>query len=93
MDPIIVRTSSARRRNSVLLTWGALLLAWLVVLCTIPDPRPLAAPEWSVRLMRSLIGLSEPTARAVATIALRGIGIGLFCLQRWAGTASTGHGA
>ena len=78
MDPIIVRRSSARRQTSVLLVWGALLLAWFVALCIIPDPRPLGAPQWSVRAMQSLVGLPEPGARAVATIVMRGIGLGLF---------------
>ena len=60
------------------LIWGIFLLAWLVVLCFGPDPRPLGAPEWAVNAMRSMIGLSEPGARAVATIGLRGIGMGMI---------------
>ena len=78
MDPIIVRRSSARRQTSALLIWGAFLLAWFVALCIIPDPRPLGAPQWSVRAMQSLVGLPEPGARAVATIVMRGIGLGLL---------------
>lgn len=69
---------SAPRSHSVLLIWGGLLLVWFVALCIVPDPRPLAAPEWSVGAMRSLIGLSEPVARVVATIVFRGIGLGLL---------------
>jgi hypothetical protein len=78
MEPIVTQPSSGLRPKSESAIWGLLLFAWLVVVCVIPDPRPLGAPEWSVRLMRSLIGLSEPAARAVATITLRGIGLGLI---------------
>lgn len=80
MDPIIVRPRSARRPNSVLMIWSALLLGWFVILCIVPDPRPIGAPEWAVGGIGSLTGLSEPAARAVTTIALRGIGLGLFGL-------------
>ena len=48
------------------------------MLCFVPDPRPLGAPEWAVEVLRSLIGVSEPAARAVATIALRAAGVGLI---------------
>jgi hypothetical protein len=58
--------------------WGAALLFWLVALCLLPDPRPLGTPEWSVRALRSIINLSEPTARAAATFVLRGIGVGMI---------------
>ena len=54
------------------------MLAWFVALCVIPDPRPLGAPEWAVRGVRSLIGVSVPGARAVATIALRGAGLAMI---------------
>jgi hypothetical protein len=60
------------------LIWGSLLLIWFLILCFVPDPRPLGAPEWAVKTMQSLLGVSEPGARAVATIALRAIGIGLI---------------
>lgn len=56
---------------------GVALVIWLVMLCTIPDPRPLGAPEWSVSIVRRLAGLSEPRARFVATTLLRGAGVGL----------------
>jgi hypothetical protein len=42
------------------------------------DPRPLGAPEWAVSAMQSMIGLSEPAARAVATISLRAAGVGMI---------------
>ncbi|MEM9659654.1 MAG: hypothetical protein AAF961_14940, partial [Planctomycetota bacterium] len=70
--------SSGLRPKSERAIWGVILLAWFVALCVVPDPRPLGAPEWSVGAMQSLLGLSEPAARAVATITLRGIGLGLL---------------
>ena len=64
--------------NLAPLLWGLLLFIWLVVLCFVPDPRPLGAPEWVVNATRSMSGLSEPGARAIATIALRAMGVGLI---------------
>jgi uncharacterized protein YfiM (DUF2279 family) len=58
--------------------WGGLLLVWLFVLILVPDPRPFGAPESVVRLVRAAAGVSEPTARAAATIVLRGVGVGLI---------------
>lgn len=55
--------------------WRGLLLAWLLALCIVPDPRPLGAPEWAVKVAGSVGGLSEATARAIATVALRGMGL------------------
>jgi len=57
---------------------GIALVAWLVMLCTLPDPRPLGAPEWTVQLVQRLAGLAEPRARFVATALLRGVGVGLI---------------
>lgn len=73
-----MQSSSSDQSKRAPLVWGVLLLIWFFVLCFVPDPRPLGAPEWAVKAMKSLIGLSEPGARAVATIALRAIGIGLI---------------
>ena len=78
MSEIVTQPSSGRRSKSERAIWGAILLFWCVALIFVPDPRPLGAPEWSVDLIRSLLGLSEPGARAVATIALRGMGLGLI---------------
>lgn len=50
------------------------LLAWAGVLCVVPDPRPLGAPEWLVDLLVSATGAGEPAARAVAAVTLRGGG-------------------
>ena len=60
------------------LLWGVLLVAWLIALCVLPDPRPLSAPDWAVNLVRRLLGVAEPSARAGATIALRTSGLGLL---------------
>jgi len=70
--------NSGRRLNLGLLAWGALLIAWFVVLCVVPDPRPLGAPDKVVGGLRATLGLSEPAARAVATVVLRGVGLGLI---------------
>lgn len=56
---------------------GVALALWLVLLCLVPDPRPLAAPEWSVRLAGRVAGINEPAARFLATALLRGAGVGL----------------
>lgn len=56
---------------------GIALLLWLVMLCLLPDPRPLAAPEWTVRLAGRAARLDEPAARFLATAALRGAGVGV----------------
>lgn len=60
------------------LIWAAALFLWLVALCLLPDPRPLGAPEWSVRAVQSLVRVSEPTARAAATFVQRSVGIGMI---------------
>ena len=58
--------------------WAVALLIWLFLISFLPDPRPLGAPEWSVRIQRSLVNLSEPTARAAATFVMRGVGVGMI---------------
>ena len=57
--------------------WRGLLALWFVVLWVGPDPRPLGAPEWAVDLA-SLLGLSEPAARAAAALVLRVGGLALL---------------
>jgi hypothetical protein len=57
---------------------GVALVIWLVLLCWLPDPRPLGAPEWAVGIARRVVGLTEPQARFVATALLRGAGVGLI---------------
>ena len=57
--------------------WPLVLAIWCVLLCIVPDPRPLGAPDWAVNAVRSILGVSEHTSRAVATIALRACGLAL----------------
>jgi hypothetical protein len=54
---------------------AALLGAWLLLLCFVPEPRPLGAPEWIVAALRGVAGLGEPAARLLATLALRASGL------------------
>jgi len=63
--------------NSRLWLWRGLLALWFIALWLGPDPRPLGAPEWAVALAGS-VGLSEPSARAAATLVLRVGGIALL---------------
>jgi hypothetical protein len=84
-------SQKARRlsADAKLLAWGFVLVGWFVAISTLPDPRPLSAPDVAVGGLRSLIDLSEPVARAVTTIALRGIAfvsLGVFVAfigSRW----------
>jgi len=50
----------------------------MLVLCLVPDPRPLGAPEWAVAVLRACTGSGEPAARVAATLALRVAGIALL---------------
>jgi uncharacterized protein YfiM (DUF2279 family) len=52
--------------------------AWLLVMCFVPDPRPLGAREWAVAAVRACSGIGEPAARVVATVALRAMGFALL---------------
>lgn len=56
---------------------GLVLVLWFVLLCWLPDPRPLGAPEWAVHIAGRVAGLKEPAARFAATAMLRGVGVGL----------------
>lgn len=58
--------------------WALALGIWLLLLWVLPDPRPLAAPEWAVQRMQSWADVSEPTARAVATFIFRAAGIAVL---------------
>lgn len=74
-------TNSASLRNSSKhdpFIWAVLLLAWFLLISLLPDPRPLGAPDWAVNMIRSLGGVSEPAARAFATIVLRASGIAVL---------------
>lgn len=58
--------------------WIVALVFWLLLLWQLPDPRPLAAPEWAVQLAVAAAGVSEPTARALATFLFRAAGLVLL---------------
>jgi uncharacterized membrane protein (Fun14 family) len=75
MDTITVQKSSGLRTQSDAAVWGMALVVWFVVLCVLPCPRPLSSPEWLIRLVRSVTGLSEPYGRLVSALAFRSIGL------------------
>jgi hypothetical protein len=78
------KTGLTHATRRMTLIWRGLLLAWVVGLCFVPDPRPLGAPELAVKGIRLLASVSEPIARACATIALRAMGlagIGILLVQ------------
>lgn len=75
MDAITVQPSSGLRTKSDAAIWGVGLVIWFVVLCVLPCPRPLSSPEWLIRLVRSVTGLSEPYGRLIAALAFRSIGL------------------
>ncbi len=52
-------SSSSRQPSRMTLIWHGLLLAWFVVLCLVPDPRPLGASELAVKGVRLLVGFSD----------------------------------
>lgn len=56
----------------------ALLAAWVLVLCFVPNPRPLGAPEWLVSSVCALTGVGEPAGRVITTSALRAGGFALL---------------
>ena len=56
-------SSSSRQPSRMTLIWYGLLFAWFVVLCLVPDPRPLGASEVAVKAVRLLLGVSDPIAR------------------------------
>jgi hypothetical protein len=58
--------------------WRGLSAAWALLLCFVPDPRPLGARQWAVDAVRSLSGIGESSARAVATIGLRAAGVAVL---------------
>jgi hypothetical protein len=55
-----------------------LLVAWVLFLCFVPDPRPLGAPPWAVGAVRAVAGVDEPAGRLLATLALRAAGLALL---------------
>lgn len=74
IEEIVTQESSGLRPKSERAIWGAVLLLWFAALCLVPDPRPLSAPDWSVRAVTKVTGLVEAESRVVATVVLRGTG-------------------
>lgn len=75
---MIQQQDSFQQFNNMKSFWLAALAVWLIAMCILPDPRPLSAPDWSIRIVQSLIGPSEPKSRFVAAIILRTLGIGMI---------------
>lgn len=75
---MIQHQASFQQFNNMKSFWLAALAVWLIAMCILPDPRPLSAPDWSIRIVQSLIGQSEPKSRFVAAIILRTLGIGMI---------------
>lgn len=76
--PTAAAEAAAAEADPVRRLAGPALLAWILVLCFVPDPRPLGAPEWAVSAVRSVAGVGESAARAVATVGLRAGGLALL---------------
>lgn len=57
-------------------SWAAVI--WILLLCFLPDPRPLATPAWSIKLVKAALHVQDPAARVIAAIALRMIFLGLL---------------
>lgn len=66
-------TQSTRPNASQL--WALSLLVWLLGLCLLPDANPLSAPSWAIDTTKTVFSISEPKARVIAAISLRGIGL------------------
>jgi hypothetical protein len=77
MNNVLEATVRCYRKHSTVF-WLVALVLWLVIVCMVPNPHPLGAPDWSVKILQSKIGLREPTARAAATFVLRAVGVGMI---------------
>lgn len=55
--------------------WSVLLVLWGTALCFVPNPRPHASPEWLIRSVRSVTGLTEPAARLISAFSFRSVGL------------------
>ena len=74
-SPAIAPADTSRVPTMV---WRVLLATWVLVLCFVPDPRPLGAPEWAVGAVRAVSGLGEPSGRVVSTLIMRVGGLALL---------------
>jgi hypothetical protein len=71
-------SKSSLQANRLMPIWPGLLLVWFIALCLVPDPRSLGAPELAVKAVRLLASVSDPVARALATVVLRGMGLAMI---------------
>lgn len=78
IDSIADRKNSGRRLLPGVAMGGVALVIWFMVLCILPCPRPLSSPEWLLRLVRSVTGLSETYGRLVSALAFRSAGMFLM---------------
>ena len=78
MTEVIVREPQSGRMERWATAWALVTAIWFLSLILLPDPRPLGAPEILVNLVRKLIGVSEPAARAAATFAMRAFGVSVL---------------
>jgi len=60
--------------------WALIALAWALLLCFVPDPRPLATPAWSIDLVRKALHVQEAAARVIAALGLRMLFLGMLGL-------------
>lgn len=77
MEPVTIRQPSRPSGLSPAIG-GAILVAWFLVLCLVPDPRPLGVPDAVVSIAGKVTGVSEVSARAASAFALRAVGIALL---------------
>lgn len=69
-------TEQTNTRSIVL--WAGILAVWFLLISLLPDPRPLSAPEFVVKIVEAVLGVSHQVAAAFATIALRGMGLAVL---------------
>ncbi|MFN3192824.1 MAG: hypothetical protein ACE361_20105 [Aureliella sp.] len=78
IESIETRPSTGARNAPFQWLWIAGLVIWFLAVSFLPNPRPFGAPEFAVSTVVAVTGLSEPAARAVATIVLRATGLGIL---------------
>lgn len=78
MSSLAATVDSVKNRSHRPFWWAGCLFVWLIVLALLPDPRPLAAPDWAVLTAQRVLGLSEPAARLASAMGMRVIGVGMI---------------
>ncbi len=66
------------RSSSVNAAIYTCLIAWLLAISFLPDPRPLGVPDIAVQAVQSIAAMSDPTSRLVASMTLRVITFGVL---------------